>query len=1043
MKQTKCLGLFCPRMLMLLLIALCTVMAKADPKLPDTRIRTMQQVDIIEISGRVTDSNDEPIVGVAVIVQGTPSLGTITDINGNYTLKAPADATIEFNFIGFKTQVVAVDGRTSISVTLEDEASELDEIIVTGYSSQRKASIIGAIETIKPTELHFGSNRSVSSNLAGKLSGVIAVQRSGEPGYDNSNFWIRGISSFAGSTTPLVLVDGVERDLNRVDVNEIESFSVLKDASASAMYGVRGANGVIIITTKHGQVGPAQVNVHAEYAITSPVQLPEFLDAPNYMELLNETAKLDGVGSVPFTQEQIDRTRSGYDPDIYPNVDWLDEILRDYAHTGRVSLDISGGSDYIRYSAVASYFGETGLLERDKTLPINNGTHNRQFNLRSNTDINVTKTTLVRVNIGGYLQRFMKQRCNTDDVFRYAFMTLPFAYPARFTNGDYGRIMGRHNPWEESTQHGYDFTTASQIQTLFSVEQDLKFLTEGLKIKGTFSFDRYNSSRRSRTSNPTLYTIPNGRDEEGNLLNNIFEPGDESMGEDYGTEYGESNVYFEADLLYNRRFGRHDVDAMFLYNQSSSDRQSYQEYRKQGIAGRLSYTFDNRYVGEFNFGYNGSENFDKGHRFGFFPSFALGWLLSEEKFFEPAKELFHKIKFRGSIGQVGNDNIGGRRFAFLSTVYTGQAGYTWGETRNRGYSGITEGEVGVSDLTWETVTKSNLGLELGIANIVDLTVDLFQDKRKDIFMQRKVIPAQTGFTAKPWANYGKMTNKGFEISLNIKKHWENGLSTELYGNYTYAKNTVDEFDEPEDRKGTYRSQTGRSYNELWGLTAERLFTYDDFNDDGTLKAGIPEQNVGATQLYPGDIKFVDRNGDGVIDGEDEGYIGGQYDPRIVYGFGGSVAFKGFDFNFFFQGVADTYRIIGGGVDNPFFIPCGGTTTEGNAYSKNLSDRWTDENQDPYAFWPRLHYGPNLNNVRASSWWKKDMSFLRCKTLELGYSLPKRVIEKIGSKGCRVYVSGNNLFCFTDFELWDPEINTDNGSKYPINRSVLFGIDINF
>ena len=1002
-----------------------------------------QSAGDVQVTGLVTDQNKEPLIGVTVSVIGGQAR-TITDMDGMFRLNVPQKSSteLELTYIGFKRKTVKVNGARLINVMMEEEANEFNEVVVTGYTSQKKASIIGSIETINPGELMFGSTRTLSNNLAGKLSGVIGIQRSGEPGYDDSNFWIRGISTFSGSNNPLILIDGVARDLNNVDVSEIESFSILKDASASAMYGVRGANGVIVITTKRGKIGAPQVRFHLEHSINQPTMLPEFLNAPDYMSLLNELAAQDGVAQ-PFTQQQIDRTRSGYDPDLYPDVNWVDAITKDYAYTTRGNLDISGGSDFLRYSIVASYFKETGILEQDKSLIFDNATNNQQFNLRTNIDMDVTKTTMLRVNIGGYLNRFKKQRCDTDGAFGEAFRTLPFVHPARYSDGSIPLISNRANPWRTVTQQGYDFITSSKIQTLFSVEQDLKMFTPGLKAKALFSFDRWNRSRRSRTAKPATVFPATGRDEEGNLIYSQFETGDESMGSEQGTEYGNTNVYFEADLMYNRRFGKFDVDAMLLYNQQAYDDGSIQDYRKQGLAGRLSTTFDNRYVAEFNFGYNGSENFAKGKRFGFFPSFAIGWLLSEEPFMESMKPIFHKIKFRASIGQAGDDNIGGRRFAYLGTLYTEQEGYKWGTNGQRDYikKGITEGEIGVDNLTWETVTKKNFGIELGLWNMLDFNFDIFREDRKDIFMQRTIIPTQTGFVTAPWANFGKVKNQGIEMTLNFHKQWTKDLFTSAYANFTYAKNEVVEKDEPDALKGTHRSQTGRSMNELWGLTAERLFTYDDFNEDGTLKDGIPSQEgVGAVKLYPGDIKYVDVNGDGVITEEDEGFIGGTVDPRIVYGFGGVISYKNFDLNFFFQGTGDMYRVIGG---QPYFLPGGGTTTEGNAYAYNLDDRWTETNQDPYAFWPRLTYGPNKNNYRASTWWKKDMSFLRCKTIEVGYTFPKAWFERFYVKSCRVFVSGNNLFCLSDFKLWDPELGTNDGLKYPMNRSVMFGIDVNF
>ena len=1032
-------------------VMLCSLtMLMAAPLLPQAPAAVAQSVQTNQVTGLVTDKQKEPLIGVTVTLVGTETRA-ITDADGMFRINVPAKSgtTLEFNYIGFASKQVKVNGSRLLNVMLEEETNEFTEVVVTGYSSQKKASIIGAIETIKPAELQFGSTRTLSNNLAGKLSGVIGIQRSGEPGYDDSNFWIRGISTFSGSNNPLILVDGVERDLDNVDVAEIESFSILKDASASAMYGVRGANGVIVITTKRGKIGAPQVSFHVEHSINQPTQLPKFLNAPDYMTLLNELATQDNV-ALPFTQQQIDRTRSGYDPDLYPDVNWVDAITKDYAYTTRGNLEVSGGSDFLRYSIVTSYFKETGLLEQDKSLVFDNATNNQQYNLRTNIDMDVTKTTMLRVNIGGYLNRFKKQRCNTNDAFGEAFRTLPFVHPARYSDGAIPVISYRANPWRTVTQQGYDFITSSKIQTLFSVEQDLKMILPGLKAKGLFSFDRWNRSRRSRTAKPSTVFPATGRDEEGNLIYSQHEAGDESLGNEQGNEYGNTRVYFETDLMYNHRFGKTDVDAMLLYNQQAYDDGSFQDYRKQGIAGRLSATYDNRYVAEFNFGYNGSENFAKGKRFGFFPSVAVGWLLSEEPFMEKLKPIFHKIKFRASIGQAGDDNIGGRRFAYLGTLKTDAEGYIWGTNGQRNYGhnkpeegpmGISEGEIGVENLTWETVTKKNLGVEVGLWNMLDLNVDIFSEKRKNIFMERSIIPTQTGFVKAPWANFGQVSNKGFEVTLNFHKQWNKDLFTSAYGNFTYAKNRVDEKDEPEALKGTHRSATGRSMNELWGLVAERLFTYDDFNADGTLKDGIPTQDgVGAAILHPGDIKYVDVDGDGAITEADEGYIGGTEDPRIVYGFGGVISYKNFDFNFFFQGTGDMYRVIG---NQPYFLPGGGTTTEGNAYSYNLDDRWTETNQDPYAFWPRLTYGPNVNNYRRSTWWKKDMSFLRCKTLEVGYTLPKSWLQSFYVKSCRVYVSGNNLFCLSSFKLWDPELGTNDGLKYPMNRSVMFGIDINF
>lgn len=1023
------------------LLLYCGANANAEPfSVGVNKTDGIEQKKGVRISGTVTDKDKSPLPGVNVRLQeGEGFSGVITDVDGHFYLDLPSKQTvIEISYVGFKTQKITVGSKINFDIILEEDVEALEEVVVTGYGSQKKMSVIGSIETLQPKRLQVGTSRSLSNNLAGQIAGVIAVQRSGEPGYDSSNFWIRGIASFSGNQNPLVLVDGIERDLNNIDPAEIESFSVLKDASASAMYGVRGANGVIVINTKRGKVGAPSVNLRVEQSISEPTKLPEFIGAADHMALLNEIT--EDKTRLPFTQEQIDRTRSGYDPDLYPDVNWLDAITKDYAYSTRANLTVSGGSDFLRYSLVGSYFGERGIMATDDTLPYDTGRKLTRYNMRANVDLDVTKTTVLRLNVGGFLQTHRKHAYSTDNSFNRAFMTSPFVHPIRYSDGaiPIANATGV-NPWAAVTQSGYDRVTASQIQSLFAVEQNLKMITPGLKAKVTFSFDRWNQSSITRKKNSTLYAPATGRDPEGNLIHTVLQYGDEALGHGNKGEYGNSRVYFEGTLMYNRAFGKHDVDALFLYNQQSYDDGGIQPYRKQGIAGRLSYTYDSRYVTEFNFGYNGSENFDKGKRFGFFPSFALGWLVSEEPFMDRFRNTLSKLKLRASIGKVGNDNIGGRRFAYITTLNTNAGSYNWGDTGQIGRTGISEGEVGVSNLTWETALKMNLGVELGLWNELDMQVDVFREKRTDIFMQRKVIPSQAGFLSYPWANFGEVTNRGVEVSLNYNKQINDDWFVGFRSNFTYAINKVDEYDEPESVIGTYRGLTGRSLNTLWGLQAERLFEASDFDENGNLKFGIPTQEVGSSNVRPGDIKYVDMNGDGVITDADEGFIGGTVDPRIVYGFGGNINYKKWDLNFFFQGTGDTYRVIG---NTEYFIPGSGQTLQGNVYS-NYNDRWTEDNPSQDVFWPRLTDGPYKQNYRASTWWKKNMRFLRLKTLELGYSLPKTITDKIHAKSIRFYLSGNNLFCFSPFDLWDPELNTDTGLRYPAMRSVMLGVDLNF
>ena len=1000
--------------------------------------QTGNSQNAVKVTGTVNDSKGLSLPSATVLEKGTKNAVT-TDFDGTFTINVSSPkAILVFRFIGMKELERPLNNDKKIIVTMADETSDLQAVVVVGYGTQKKASVVGAIGTIKPSLLQVGTSRTLGNNLAGQITGIMAVQRSGEPGYDQSDIKIRGISTFKGGTNPLVLVDGIERNLNDLDPSEIESFSVLKDAAASAVYGVRGANGVILINTKRGFVGAPRIQVRTEYSIQEPTKLPEFIAAAPYMTLLNELAAEQGKPLL-FSEDRIAKTASKYDPDLYPDVNWIDAITKDYAFTSRSNLNVAGGSEILRYALTASYYSEKGMLARDPNQTYDSETKLNRANVRTNVDVNVSKTTLLRVNIGGFLQNLNKGNSSTDTLFGTAFETTPFVHPAIYSDGTIPRVFARENPWAMSTQQGYYKQGGSKIESLVSLEQDLKDLTPGLKAKFTYSFDSYSENRVTRGKSPDYYNVATERDLDGSLIHGTVQAyGQEYLGYDKTAEFGNRRVYLEANTTYNRAFGKHDLSGLLLFNQDSyNDGTAPQAFKHQGLAGRTSYTFDRKYVGEFNFGYNGSENFAKGNRYGFFPSVAMGWIVTEEKFMEPLKDIFNKIKLRGSYGLVGNDNIGAnRRFAYLTTISdTNDSDYWFGTGQGVKFEGIEEGQIGVNDLTWEKVAKTDIGIELGLFNMMDLTVDIFQEKRKDIFVERNTVPTQAGFINAPWANFGKMENKGIEIGFNLNKQVTADFFMSWRFNFTYVENKVTERDEAAAVKGTYRSGTGIQNNTLYGYTATGLYTSDDFVAPGVLAPGIAVPTFG-TSLRPGDIRYQDRNNDGIISGLDEGFIGGTTDPQIVYGFGNNLRYKQFDFNFFFQGIGKSDRIIGG--DN--FIPGSGTGTLGNIYS-NYNDRWTEENPSQDVFWPRLSYGPNVNNSVASTWWKKDMSFGRLKTMEVGYTLTKTMAEKMYLQGLRIYISGNNLWYISNFKLWDPELATGNGLKYPSTKSVLFGLSI--
>lgn len=1009
-----------------------------------TLLNSVQTSDLLSekqnsrtVSGIVKDISGSSIPGVSILVKGT-SNGTITDSNGKYSLlNVPDNATLIYSFVGMKSQEVVVGNKKVVDVVLLEETTGLDEVVVVGFGTQKKASVVGAIQNINPGELQISSRKNISNTLAGKLAGIIAVTRSGEPGYDQSDFWIRGISSFSGNTNPLVLVDGVQRTLDDLDISEIESFSILKDAAASAMYGVRGANGVILVNTKRGKVQKPEINFRTEQSITGPTQLPSFINAADHMQLLNDLASEEG--KVPYYEQQvIDQTRSGFDPELYPDVDWVKAISKDQAYNTRVTMNVNGGTEMLRYNLTGAVYYEDGIMKRDKSLSYDTSTGLTRFNLRSNVDLNISKTTTMRFSVGGYLQKLRKQANSTSTTWDYAFQTPPMVHPAIYADGKIPVRNQRVNPWAYLTQYGYEINSSSKIESLISVEQKLDFITKGLSSKLSFSFDNYSLSSLTRKKDPSYYLPATSRDDEGELRLTLSNTGSEFLNYGNGSNYGNNQTYMEWVVNYDRTFStQHNVTGLLLYNQRSYDDGGIQSYRNQGIAGRAAYSYKSMYVGEFNFGYNGSENFAKGKRFGFFPSVALGWIVSEENFWAGMKDKIDFLKLRASWGKAGNDQIGSnRRFAYLTTMNSSNTGYAWGSTGNYSQTGVTEGEIGVNNLTWETVTKKNLGVEIGFLHGVQMHVDLFHEYRDNIFMQRQTIPTQAGLMTTPYANFGKVKNQGGELTLSYNKKI-NKVDVSFFANLTYAKNSILEYDVPIGKQGTHQDITGHSINELYGYKTLGLYTSEDFDVDGNLQATLPKNELATVR--PGDIKILDWNEDGVINSKDKGYIGGTNDPRCVYGFGGNIGYHGFDLSFFFQGLADAYRFIGD--ESAFFIPGSGQGIQGNIFS-NYTDRWTEENPSQDVFWPRLSYATNYNNNANSTWWKKDMSFLRLKQIELGYDfLKNKKSNKI--KVLRVYVSGDNLLTFSKFKLWDPELSTSNGCKYPTIKSIMLGLDVTF
>lgn len=983
------------------------------------------------IAGRVIDAETkEPIIGATVWVKDS-ALGTNTNVDGafDYTFTGHY-GYIAVSYIGYQTQEFPV---TNLPKVIELSAgNELDEVVVVGYGTQKKASVVGSIASVSVNDIRMPTAK-ISNNLAGQLAGVISVQRSGEPGA-SSTFWIRGISTFGSSTTPLVLVDGIERDLDLVDIEDIKDFSILKDAAATAIYGVRGANGVILITTREGIVGKPQINIRFEAGMVQPTKVPDMLDAVQFAELWNAAA-----GSEVYTPEVIQKYRDGSDPDLYPNVDWVDYLYKDLSFNERVNVNVTGGGSTAKYYISGGFYNEDGLFARDNMKEYNTSVFYRKFNFRSNVEVQLHKYTKLNVNLATTFERKNEPGTASSTIWNYAVKSAPNVFPAVYSNGllpGPGANNGE-NPYVLLTQTGYREKFYNTAQSLFSLTQDLgDWVTKGLTVTVKGSFDAKNYNHLARTKTPPQY-MASGRDEFGDLILQQTVVGTNNL--TYAESHsGYRSVYLEASVNWARSFGKHDLSALFLYQQSQrndvgidkSEPELALPYRHQGIAGRITYSYDNRYFIEGNFGYNGSENFSPGKRFGFFPSVAAGYVISNEKFFEPVRGVIDLLKIKASYGIVGNDKIGTgdnvRRFIYNGTVNSGSS-YYFG-TRPHSSSSIQMGDWPNPNVGWEEAHKLNVGVDLSLFSKLKISADYFKEKREGIFLQRQSIPVYVGLSTQPWVNIGKMRNSGVDASLEYHQTIGQDLHLTVRGNFTYARNMIVDQDQP-DYKYLYMNRTGQARYQTFGLVAAGLF-----RDQADIDAW-PKQSFG--DVEPGDIKYLDLNGDGVVDSYDVKPIGYTSIPEIVYGFGFSLQWKAFDFSAFFQGVGHvsfstlTDQTLGFNARN---------SREANLFSDVYDNYWTPERLD--AKYPRLYIGTNNNNNQTSTFWMANGRYMRLKNLEIGYTLPKRISQKMAMQNMRVYLSGVNLFTFSPFKLWDPDLQTG-ATNYPNNRIINIGLTIGF
>ena len=1026
---------------------------------------TEQQQNKRKISGRVTDIKGEPLIGVNVTVDGDAN-GSITNMDGLYEIFVTKKSVVlKFTYIGFKTSEIRTNASTNIyDVTLEEQVNELEETVIVGYGTQRKISNIGAQSSMKMEDIKTPS-ASLTTTLAGRLAGVVAVQRTGEPGKDAADIWIRGIST-PNTSSPLVLVDGVERSFNDIDPEDIESLTTLKDASATAVYGVRGANGVILIKTKPGKVGKPTVSADYYESFTRFTKMVDLADGITYMNAANEAMRNDGIAT-KYTEDQIRNTIAGKDPYLYPNVDWLKEIFNDWGHNRRVNVNVRGGSEKVAYYASVSYFNETGMTVTDKNInTYDSKMKYSRYNFTTNLNIDVTPTTKVEIGAQGYLGEGNYPAISSADLYNAAMSISPVEYPKMFFVNGEAYVPGTstnnnfNNPYSQATRRGYDNLTKNQIYSNLRVTQDLDMLTKGLKLTAMYAFDVYNEihvhqDRAESTYNFLDTSVPydmNGQP----ILQRIYE-GSNVLSYTQETS-GNKKTYLEASLNYDRTFNDdHRVSALFLFNQQSKllypkgTLEDAIPYRMMGIAGRATYSWKDRYFAEFNIGYNGAENFSPKHRFGTFPAFGVGWVVSNEKFWQPLSKAVSFLKIRYTDGKVGNSEVSDRRFMYLDQMKeNGDYGYKFGPngTKWAGYETVNM----AVDLIWEESRKQDLGIDLKLFNDdLSIVFDLFKERRENILLKREhSMPSFLGYnTSAPYGNIGIIENKGFDGTIEYNKRINKDWVIALRGNVTFNKDKWIQGELPE-QKYEWMNQYGRNINGAKGYVAEGLFTQAEIDDmarweslSAANKAITPKPFASQFgTVKAGDIKYKDLNNDGQIDAYDQTYISRGDVPTTVYGFGFTVGWKDLSVGMMFQGVAGAERVLNGSSINPF----NGGGGSGNLYS-NIDDRWTEENPDQNAFYPRLSYGSettsSINNFQKSTWWVRNMNFLRLKTLQISYNLPKPWVNKVHLKNAAVYVMGTNLFTLSRFKLWDPELNTDNGASYPNTTSYSVGINFTF
>lgn len=1002
------------------------------------------------VSGTVLDgSNDEPLIGAVVNVKDTKT-NVATDIDGHFDVSFTGNScTLEISYVGYAKQSVYITDQGTVAVKMQPANEMLGEVVVVGAGTQKKISVTGAIATVKGAEFRAPSSN-LTNNLAGKLAGVIAVTNSGEPG-SGSSFYIRGINTFGGRTAPLILLDGVEisaNDLNNIPPENIESFSILKDASATAIYGARGANGVMLVTTKNGEENTkARISVTYEHSLLQPVNMVEYVDGATYMETYNEAQRMRlGDVTPKYSWERIDNTRAGINQYLYPDVDWRGLMMKKLTQSQRANVNITGGGSRVTYYMSLQMNHDSGALDVPKNYSLNNNHNLWRYIFQNNIEYKVTSSTKLGMRINAQIAHQTSPNTSSSEIFQQVQYNNPVDYPAVYPDDGSGHLKfgsdiissGSYftNPYANML-NSFKEANENKLNVSVNLDQKLDFVTKGLSLTALVNFNSWYYSSYTRSLKPYYYRVLPG---SYNPAADTYALEQLQKGEDFINESsiyktGDNLFYFDARVNYNRTFGPHSVTGMLMY-MMRENRTNILPSRNQGFSGRATYDYDHRYLVEFNFGYNGTERLAKDDRFEFFPAASIGWVISNETFWEPLNRIVTNMKVRSSYGLVGSDetgvNAGAPYYMYKYGVALygkdqfGRTFFKTGQTPSNAFEGsgpeITD--YPVVNGSWERSKQFDVGVDLRLFDQVAITFDYFNYKRDRILLQRASFPSIMGYQGvKPWVNMGKVDNRGFELSVNWIKRLTKDLSIDLRGNFTYAENKLVYKDEP-DYPYTWQVETGKPLGATYGFIADGLF-----KDQADIDNHADQSFFGST-VMPGDIKYRDVNGDGKISSEDRVMLspyGNQ--PRIQYGFGVSVQWRDFDLSVFFNGSAQRRIMLDPAQLQPFNQMW---TADRNLMTWIADNHWVEGGDNSNVEWPRLGtlQAQYENNLNASSFWMKKADFIRFKTLEVGYNW----------KFLRVYFSGDNLAVWSPFKYWDPELDYN---TYPLSRTFNLGVQFHF